>query len=156
MNNLKELSIKDKISIFEDTANNLPQTSFEETGMKVKHYFSDGIYARELFIPKGIGLTGHIHKYSQLNIMSKGKLKVLIDNDFVIVEAPFTIVSPPGTKRIALALEDTIWTTIHATTETDLNVIEKYFIAHNENEYLEFLKEQEKQLSLFGQQKCSA
>ena len=31
------------------------------------------------------------------------------------VSAPFTMVSRPGTKRVGLAIEDTVWTTIHAT-----------------------------------------
>lgn len=102
----------------------------------VTHHFSDGIYAREMFIPKGTMLTGHIHKHQNLNIMSKGELLVLTEDGVKRVKAPFTIVSPPGTKRIAFALEDTVWTTIHATTETDLEKIEGYFVAHSEQEYL--------------------
>ncbi len=35
--------------------------------------------------------------------------------------APVTIVSQPGTKRAIHALEDTVWTNIHATNETDLD-----------------------------------
>lgn len=107
----------------------------------VKHYFSQGLYARELFIPKGTVLTGKTHKYTNLNIMSKGKLSIRTDEGVLTVEAPFTVVSPPGTKRIAYAHEDTIWTTIHATDETDVDEIEKIFIAQNEAEYLEFCRQ---------------
>lgn len=104
----------------------------------VTHHFSQGVYARELFIPKGTVLTGKIHKYHQLNIMSKGDLSVLTDEGIKRVQAPFTIVSPPGTKRIAYAHEDTVWTTIHGTDETDLDKIEAHFIAQSEQEFLEF------------------
>ena len=106
----------------------------------VKHYFSKGIYAREIFIPKGTILTGKIHKYKNLNIMSMGELSVLTENGVVRVKAPFTVVSPPGIKRAAYAHEDTLWTTIHATEETDVEKIEAEFIAQSERDYLEFCR----------------
>jgi quercetin dioxygenase-like cupin family protein len=118
--------------------------------LPVKHYFSQGVYARELFIPKGTVLTGKIHKYEQLNIMSQGELSVLTENGIKRVKAPFTIVSPPGTKRVAYAHEDTIWTTIHGTEETDVEKIEEKFIAQSEEDYLEYCKT----LQIEGEVKC--
>ena len=106
--------------------------------LKVKHYFSKGVYARELHIPAGVILTGEIHKFENLNILSKGKIEVLTEKGMQEVEAPFTVVSPSGTKRIARAITDCIWTTIHGTDENDLNIIEKTFIAKSEQEWLEF------------------
>lgn len=111
---------------------------FEHIELKTKHHFSEGVYARELYIPKGVMLTGHIHKYENLNILTKGKLKVLIGSGLQIVEAPFVVVSPPGTKRVALALEDTIWITVHGTYEKDLDKIEQHFICRTEQQYLDF------------------
>lgn len=110
----------------------------EQIDLPVKHHFSQGVYARELFIPKGTVLTGKIHKYEQLNIMSAGELSVLTEDGIVRVKAPFTIVSPPGTKRVAYAHEDTVWTTIHGSDETDLDKLEDHFIAQDETEYLAF------------------
>lgn len=114
--------------------------------LRVEHHFSYGVYARTLYIPEGITLTGEIHKYENLNILVKGRMSVLVDGQMKILEAPFTVVSPPGTKRIAWALEDCIWTTIHGTHEKDLNIIEKYFIAKSEKEYLEFIGANQLQL----------
>lgn len=108
--------------------------------MPVKHHFSQGVYARELFIPKGTVLTGKIHKYPQLNILSKGELSVLTEDGIKRVKAPFHVVSPAGTKRIAFAHEDSVWTTIHGTEENDLEKIENHFIAQSEQEYLDFCK----------------
>lgn len=96
--------------------------------IEVKHHFSNGIYAREIFIPKGTLLTGKIHKHEHLNVISKGKIKVLTEQGAQIVEAPCTIISAPMTKRVGLALEDTVWITIHATNETDLVKLEEDFI----------------------------
>lgn len=118
---------------FEEIAKQYPQVE-----LKVKHYFSKGVYARELHIPAGVILTGEIHKFENLNILSYGKIEVLTEKGMQEVEAPFTVVSPAGTKRIARAITDCIWTTIHGTDENDLNVIEKTFIAKSEQEWLEF------------------
>jgi len=106
--------------------------------LKVIHHFSKGVYARELHIPAGVILTGLIHKFENLNILSKGRIEVLTEKGMETVEAPFTVVSPAGTKRIARALTDCVWTTVHGTDEVDLNIIEKTFIAKSEAEWLEF------------------
>ena len=116
--------------------NKLPQVE-----IPVRHYFSHGVYAREITIPKGTIVLGKIHKFSQLNICSKGDHSVLTENGVIRVQAPFTIVSPPGTQRIGYAHEETVWTTIHGTDLTDVDKIEEYFIAQNYQEYLEFCGE---------------
>lgn len=116
--------------------------------LKVVNYFSHGVYARELHIPAGIMLTGEIHKFENLNILSKGEISVMTEEGMVRVKAPFTIVSPPGTKRIAIAHTDCIWTTIHGTFEKDIEVIAQTFIARSEQEYLEYCGQIEAQLKL--------
>lgn len=112
--------------------------AFDPVDLPVKNHFSKGVYARELFIPKGTVLTGHIHKYENLNIMSQGELSILTEGGVVRVKAPYTVVSPPGTKRLAYAHEDTVWTTIHGTNETDIEKIEDMFVTHSHAEYLAF------------------
>jgi len=111
----------------------LPQIS-----LRVVHHFSDGLYARELHIPAGTVLTGKIHKLRNLNILSAGEISVLTEHGVVRVKAPFTVVSPPGTKRIAYAHSDCVWTTIHATEETDVDKIERAFTTDSYPEYLSF------------------
>ena len=123
---------RDKVNAIEALMVQQPQVD-----LKVEHYFSDGVYARALEIPKGVMLTGRIHKFQQLNILVKGKMKVLVGDYYKTVEAPFIVVSPPGTKRIAIALEDCVWITVHGTHETDLELIEKTFIAQSEQDYLD-------------------
>jgi quercetin dioxygenase-like cupin family protein len=130
------LTVRENVFSFEELAKREKQVPIE-----TKHYFSKGIYAREVTIPAGVICTGHIHKYTNLNIISKGKIEVLIDYELQTFEAPATIISPPGTKRIVRALEETVWTTIHATDETNIDKIEQEFIAHTEAEYLEFQKQ---------------
>jgi hypothetical protein len=130
-----ELSTRDKVFAIEAVMKEMP-SAIHLT--KLVHYFAPGIYARELHIPAGMTLTGKIHKYPQLNILSKGKISVLTEDGIKEVEAPFTVVSPAGTKRIAYAHTNCVWTTILHTNETDTEVIEKLFTTDDENEWLEF------------------
>lgn len=115
----------------------------EQVALPVAHHFSEGVYARELQIPKGTILTGAIHKYPQLNLLIKGELSVLTETGIERVKAPFIVVSPAGTKRIAYAHEDSVWVTVHPTTEKDVDVIEQKFIAKSEPEWLEFSASQD-------------
>lgn len=111
--------------------------------MKVVDHFSHGIYARELHIPKGTCLTGKVHKFENLNILSQGALLILREDGSVEqVRAPYTVVSPPGTRRAAFALEDTVWTTIHGTDLRDVDAIEERFIAQTPEEFRLFAAEQ--------------
>jgi hypothetical protein len=121
-----------KVYAIEDEMRKLPPVE-----ITYRHFFSDGLYAREMTIPADTVLTGKIHKYQQLNILSKGEISVLTEEGVKRVCAPFTVVSPPGTKRIAYAHTECVWTTIHGTQETDIDLIEKIFTADDEREYLE-------------------
>lgn len=133
------LTTRDRVNIIE--AEMLKQPQLE---LPVKHHFWPGGYARELTIPKGTILTGKIHKYPQLNILSKGEISVLTENGMVRIKAPFHIVSPAGTKRIAYAHEECVWTTIHATELKDLTLIEQHFTVDTEAQYLEFRAAEDK------------
>lgn len=103
-----------------------------------KHYFVHGLYAREITIPAGTTLTGKIHKFPHLNIISKGEISVMTDAGVQKIKAPATIISKPGTKRVGYAHEETVWTTIHATEETDPEKIEDALVVNSYEEFLEF------------------
>ena len=138
---LESINIRAKVFQAEAFMKQQPQLKLE-----TNHYFSKGVYAREIKIPAGTILTGEIHKFENLNILSKGSMQVLTEDGIKEVEAPFTVVSPAGTKRIAYTLTDCVWTTIHGTDEKDLDRIEKYFIAKSEDEWLEFVGSNQLQL----------
>lgn len=109
----------------------------------VTNHFAPGLYAREMFIPAETVLTGKIHKHANLSIMSKGALRLFMeDGSTQDVRAPFTYVAPAGTRRAALALEDTVWTVIHATEETDVDKIERAVVCQTPEEYRLFFQEQ--------------
>jgi hypothetical protein len=98
----------------------------EQLVIEPVHHFADGLYAREILIRAGTILTGKVHSTEHLNIVSKGRIAVWTEDGMKIVAAPCTLVSRPGTKRVGFAIEDTVWTTIHANPEnlTDLPALE--------------------------------
>ena len=113
-----------------------------QVALPYREYRTNGVYARELTIYAGHYLTGYAHRYEQLNILSAGTIRVLTEDGIVEVSAPYTVVSPPGTKRIAYAVTDCIWTTILGTDLTNTTDIEKHFLIQTEEEYDLWLSQQ--------------
>ena len=126
------IPMRERVQAFETMLLKLPQLEIIP-----RHYFAQGAYAREITIPAGATLTGKIHKHSQINILSKGEISVLTENGIERVRAPFTVVSPPGTKRVAYAHTECVWTTILGTDEKDPDVIEATMTTMSEREYLD-------------------
>lgn len=121
-----------KVNALEEAIKREPQVV-----IPIRHYFSQGVYAREMTVPKGVTLTGKIHKYPQLNILSQGEVSVVTEEGVKRVKAPFTMVAPAGAKRAFYAHEESVWTVIHGTELNDVEEIEAHFIAQTEQEYLE-------------------
>lgn len=102
--------------------NRLEQESrlYPQVHCPVWNHFAPGLYARQMFIPKGTVLTGAVHKTEHLCIVS-GVINVTTDEEVIRIEGAQRIfVSKPGSRRAGFSIEDTWWTTVHATTETDL------------------------------------
>jgi hypothetical protein len=103
-----------------------------EAHFPLKHHFAPGTYGREILLPADSLVVGKIHIHGHLNIISRGLVSVATEFGVVTYDArerPATFASLPGTKRAVFAHEDTIWTTIHLTEETDLGKIEAQIIA---------------------------
>lgn len=113
----------------------------------LKHTFVDGAYVREITMPKGALLTSKIHKIRHPYFVLKGDVSVLTENGVVRIKAPYSGITPAGTKRVLYCHEETVWTTVHITDETDLEKIEKQIIAENYGEMgiiVDEIKEQDR------------
>jgi hypothetical protein len=104
----------EQIQAFESLLRNYPQIEIETF-----HHFAPGIYAREARLKAGTVATGKMHAGEHLNIISAGAIEVWTEDGMKVIRAPFTFVSLPGTKRVGLALLDTVWTTIHANPDNE-------------------------------------
>jgi len=107
----------------------------DSTALPLVHMFAPGMYVRQITLPKGSMCVGKIHKHEHPNFLMSGKVQVVTENGGCeILTAPMVMISPAGTKRAVHALEDTVWVTVHATNETDLEKIEDEVIAKSYEE----------------------
>lgn len=87
---------------------------FPVVNCPVTHTFTDGIYIRQIFMPKGTLITSKIHLTNHPYNVSMGHAKVCIDgSDWKDIVAPYNGVTLSGTRRILYIVEDCIWTTYH-------------------------------------------
>lgn len=91
--------------------------------LDVQHHFSDGLYARELFIPAGVCLVGALHKTRHMYMVVSGKCRVSSQYGNQEIVAPFMGETLPGTKRVIYAETDCVWVTYHPTELTDIDQI---------------------------------
>lgn len=101
----------------------------EQVDVLVEHFFANGVYARQMYLPAGVLAVGKLHKFENICVVSKGVVRVTTDEGFDVITAPATFVGKAGVKRVLLALEDTIWTTFHTSIDDDLDKIEQHHIA---------------------------
>lgn len=108
---------------------------------KYKHTFADGIYVRETMFPKGELIIGAIHKHLHAWILLSGHITVATEDSVEEYEAPCTVLSRPGMKRVIHAIEDSIFINIHKNPSDtqDLKRLEKEIVALNYEEYEEYI-----------------
>ena len=131
-NKVDSKNIKSLIFDVEKKLLKFPQKKFPLT-----HRFLDGLYSREIFMPKGSVLTSKTHKVENLTIISKGEcLEISGEMGYNRLKAPISFISPPGIKRFLIIIEDTIWTTIHSNPTNSKNVEElEQMIIDSDNEF---------------------
>jgi hypothetical protein len=99
--------------------------SGEQIELPIQHEFAFGIYLRKIYIPKGIALTGRVHKQDDLQIVFSGDISIATENGLTRFSGFNTFTSKAGIKPFAFAHEDTWYATAHHTHLTDLSEIEK-------------------------------
>lgn len=123
MNDLQE-RVRGQVVALEAITSELPQLDLEPV-----HHWAPGVYVRELFIPEGTVLTGQIHRKALMNVLVSGSVRVNTNEGMETLVAPHIFTHEAGAKRAFYAITDAIWLNIHPTEETDLDAIEKEFIA---------------------------
>jgi quercetin dioxygenase-like cupin family protein len=106
-----------------------------------KHTFADGIYVREMSIPKGEAVIGAIHKHLHVWILLSGCIRVATEDSVEEYKAPCTVLSRPGIKRVIYAVEDSTFTNIHKNPSDtqDLDILQEEIVALNYKEYEEYI-----------------
>jgi quercetin dioxygenase-like cupin family protein len=118
---------REQVMRLEDAVAELPNQLKEED--ITSHYFADGVYLREMFMPEGSVVVGKIHRTKHLTIIASGTVQITTDEGVKELTGPSVFVSEPGAKKAIYALTDATLMNPHPTEETDLDRIEDEFIA---------------------------
>jgi hypothetical protein len=134
----EELAIQERRNKQVDEFEALLLSNYEPGFCHIRDIFTDGLYAREMTIAADQWITSKIHKTEFIFVVSKGKLLVSMDNnEEVTIEAPYTGISKPNSRRVAYIVEDTIWTTFHANPNNEtVDEIEERIIEKHDNALL--------------------
>jgi hypothetical protein len=104
----------------------LHHTEEMEESMPLKHHIKDGIYTREIFMPKGMLVLSFIHKTNHPSFFMSGDMSVITDTGEVKrIKAPMVVHTDIGTQRIAYMHEDTVWVCTYRTDATTVEDAEK-------------------------------
>lgn len=108
------------------------QTNFTDD---TEHTFIKGVYTRKLFIRKGAIVIGKYHLKECVNIVAMGGVTILTETGCSRLGAGFIGVSHPGSRKVALAHEDTVFLNIFRTDKTNIDEIEdEIYLAHKQKE----------------------
>jgi hypothetical protein len=122
-----------QILAFEAALAQVPGAVFGDNALcPLTHHFGEGTYMREMRIPAGTLIVGKIHKHAHPVFLLQGALLLMTEaGGLEEVRAPRAFIAPGGAKRAALALEETVWITVHAnpTDTQDLAQLEAAVIA---------------------------
>jgi len=100
--------------------------------LTTEHYFNGGMYCRKVFRPAGTIIVGKIHKSDHFFMCTSGEIIAWSEKGMVTLKAGDVIESKAGTKRVTLAVVDSIGITVHKTDKTDLDEIEAELIEPEE------------------------
>lgn len=131
--------IQKNLQRLEDESLKLPQINIE-----TNHYTADNVYVRSIIIPKGSTVTGAVHLTDTIDIMVYGNLIVVTEEGKRHITEPGSIFySKKGLKKVAYAIEDTMWITAHGLEKTnhDIKEIEKLIAVPSYNDYYKLLED---------------
>jgi hypothetical protein len=118
---------REEIERLQSEVAKMPQPELE-----TEHYFSGGMYCRKLIRPAGTLIVGKVHKKDHFFMCAQGQIIAWSEKGMVTLNAGDVICSKAGTKRVTLAVTDAIGITIHKTSKTNLDRIEKELIEPDE------------------------
>jgi len=105
----------------------------DQTDLRTVHHFSNGVYAKQMHLPKGHMAISHKHAYSHLSILAAGSAVVATDGRSRLFHAPACIEIEAGVNHSITAIEDVTWFCIHATDETDPDKVDRVLIQGDES-----------------------
>lgn len=123
----ENIPMAEKISFLEKECLKQPQVS-----CPVVHRFGPGVYMRELTVPSGTLVIGHLQNFEHTNIFLKGRVTVINDDgSHSELKAPMIFVGKPG-RKIGFVHEEMVWLNVYKTDETDIEKLESHFLTKSD------------------------
>lgn len=120
---ISEVPSREQIDRLQAEMAKLPQAELE-----TEHFFSPGMYLRRVYRPAGTLIVGKVHKKPHFFLCAKGEIIAWTEMGMRKLQAGDVVESQPGTKRVTLAVTDSIGVTVHLTDKTDLDEIEQELV----------------------------
>jgi len=98
------------------------------------HSFSEGVYIREMLMPKDGLIVGKIFKCSHHFILLKGKLLITMPGeDTKIHTAPSWFTCKSNVRRVLFSLEDSVFMNVlpNPDNETNIDILEERLLEDN-------------------------
>ena len=108
----------------------------EQIEIPVQSNNINGMYTREITIPKGSLITGAVHLFDYVDIMLSGDITVSTADGPKRFTGPNVLSGKAGRKRAGYAHEDTKWVTVHKTDIADGDEFVKLLTVPTMKEYL--------------------
>lgn len=88
----------------------------EQVECLLEHFFSDGVYVRQITMPGGSFVVGKEHLTRHLNVIISGRVLMYdqFTEEIFVIQGPCTFESEPGVSKTLYIHSDTIWQTVHA------------------------------------------
>lgn len=135
MNNLAEQGNTPAILAIEQAM----LASFDQEALKAQtdtqHYQIKGVYARTMFVPAGMLVTGKIHNFESIGILAQGTMRITNGETSVLVSAPYISVDKPGIKRLGYAETDCTFISVHRTDAEEITDIEDELVSDTFEEF---------------------
>ena len=120
---IKELVFREQVDYLEKAIGNIPGALHGDC-FPLEHYFSNGMYMRQITVPKGVFLIGKIHKMDHPSFMLKGEVSVITKEGVKRLKAPLMLITKAGDKRAGYIHEEMVWVDVFKTDETNLEKVE--------------------------------
>ena len=122
-------------------------TTEMDEAMPLKHHIKDGVYTREIFMPKGMVVISFIHKTNHPSFFMSGEMSIITDKAEVKrIKAPMVLQTEMGTQRIAYMHEDCVWVCVYRTDAETVEEAEKELYTENFMELPEYIINRNKQI----------
>lgn len=137
-NQQEQFMSRTRIEVFyrmlQDASGSGPEVvdTINEEGLQ--EHFIDGVYIRELLIPKEHIVTSRIWKKERLWIIAQGEATFALETGTQRIRAPFTKVIPPFTRAAIYTHADTLWFAVTRAEAMNHEDVEKEVIVDTKDE----------------------